>query len=108
MSPVALFLLVMALRTEPLRAVSLRTERLRLGAVAAAFGVFGGFQIANFDVFLVFHYLALLFWIVTFLCYLSRTEQQQLTPPATDDILLRDQIVKTDQFLFLALLPSTC
>jgi hypothetical protein len=47
-----------ALRAVALRTVALRAETLRadaLSAAAAAFGIFGGFQIMDFDVFLVFH-----------------------------------------------------
>jgi hypothetical protein len=90
-----------ALCSEPLGSEALSADSL--GAVAAAFGVLGGFQVVDFDVFLVFHCLALLFWIGSCLCYVSGTEQQ-LTP--ANDILLGDQIVQTDQFFFLALLPS--
>ena len=103
MTMVAIRPFVAALRTDSRRAETLRAA---LGA-DAAFGVFGGFQIMNFDGFLFFHYLALLSWIVTCLCYVSSTEQQPTLTPA-NDILLGDQVVQTDQFLFLALLPSTC
>ena len=47
-----------ALRPDTLRAETLRSEALctrALCPVATALGVFGGFQIMNFDVFLVLH-----------------------------------------------------
>jgi hypothetical protein len=54
-----LALATVALRAVTLCAVTLRTVTLRtvtLRTVTATFGVFGGLQILNFDVFLVFRH----------------------------------------------------
>jgi hypothetical protein len=107
MTTFALALMAPALSANALGTEALSAEALSLVAVAAALRVFGGLQITDFDVFLFFcHNLALLFWIVNCFSYVSSTEQQLSTP--ANDILLWDQVIQTDQFFLLALLPSTC
>ena len=71
----------------------------------AAFGVFGWFEVTNFDVFLCFsHIITFLLIRVCCLCWIARTEQE-LTP--ANDILFGYEIVETDQSFLPALWPMT-
>ena len=72
-----------------------------------AFGIFLWLEVLDFDrfsflVLFVGHGLALFYWIVFCLGWISDTEQQLM--PARD-VLFRNQVIQTNQFFPFALRP---